>query len=525
MNKVNLIFLICINCIISNGQMVYTTPRTTITTIQPIINNYQELTTSTVIYWEKSGLEARTKITKIFQSHKQENQTQFFYDPFKNNFLVKIHDTINNETVREHSIPLPNIDGKLIFFIFDQKNKLNIYFDCPNQIKTSKISVQISDIKFLELFKNTWSFSSLKEALFTFKCNVRQSVQPGTIIYFNSNSFEGLSDYVTVLSFYHGGYDYSLELYENRNIYLILNGSSRIKLNRRVLNLNSDLYLFFRMNSLEIYENCSFDKNQAIGSWNTSLFNRKLTIETQLDYKIGNGINSILINAFCSFQKSSNSSIIDDSSKLYSSFLPKSDIIQQIDLFKSYISINSLAIDELLENEQRILFASRYYSNDNFFNRGINDYINGFSDGQHNFWLGLDLLNKVTTNGNFKLRIVAVNSANIEISEEYDYFKVGNYDEKFRLFVDNLLISSSKKNLYFFNKLDRFPFSTYDFGDNKYNSLSSSSGFWFSNTNNIINTFCFTCTFNNTNSVIVSLDGIENIESFNLKMYLVVINV
>ena len=171
MNKVNLIFLICINCIISNGQMVYTTPRTTITTIQPIINNYQELTTSTVIYWEKSGLEARTKITKIFQSHKQENQTQFFYDPFKNNFLVKIHDTINNETVREHSIPLPNIDGKLIFFIFDQKNKLNIYFDCPNQIKTSKISVQISDIKFLELFKNTWSFSSLKEALFTFKCN------------------------------------------------------------------------------------------------------------------------------------------------------------------------------------------------------------------------------------------------------------------------------------------------------------------------------------------------------------------
>jgi hypothetical protein len=161
-----------------------------------------------------------------------------------------------------------------------------------------------------------------------------------------------------------------------------------------------------------------------------------------------------------------------------------------------------------------ILFASRNYSVYNFFRRSISSYIDGFSDGQANFWLGLEYLNKLTSLYSYNLRIVATTTNHTNLIEEYSSFRVGNLSENFRLTLGKLI---SGKNGYFtvYNNTD---FSTIDFGNKKL-AKKYSAGYW--HTEN--KTYCFSCVDKlnlRISSTIVNLSYGRNIQIFTTKMFL-----
>ena len=107
---------------------------------------------------------------------------------------------------------------------------------------------------------------------------------------------------------------------------------------------------------------------------------------------------------------------------------------------KHFKDVHRLNFGQLVENEPKILIASRDHAEPEFFYKSISHYINGFSDGQANFWIGLDTLHKVTTKHEYKLRVVAYTNNNIEFVEEYLVFNVGNKSEGWRLNVAGLVL-------------------------------------------------------------------------------------
>ena len=157
-----------------------------------------------------------------------------------------------------------------------------------------------------------------------------------------------------------------------------------------------------------------------------------------------------------------------------------------MEIFNSY---NSLNFGNLVEIEPKILIASRDYADQEFFNRNLKEYIDGFSDGQSNFWIGLNILNKVTSVNDYKLRVVATNQDDTDFVEEYLYFRVGNYTENFKLIVKYLALGS---NSYFSNN-NGAEFSTYDKGPKKLLAYQNSGGYWHTDSNS----YCFTCVHKN----------------------------
>ncbi|CAF0946436.1 unnamed protein product, partial [Brachionus calyciflorus] len=131
---------------------------------------------------------------------------------------------------------------------------------------------------------------------------------------------------------------------------------------------------------------------------------------------------------------------------------------------------------------QRILISSRYKSKAGFWYRGIEDYRSGFSDGNMNFWIGLDILNKITQTYNYKLRIETMDGFYVE---EYAVFKVGSDTQKFLLTVSNPIIFNRNG----FANHNNIQFSAHNFGPDTSLAFHSSSGFWFRPTNY----FCQTC--------------------------------
>ena len=514
-----------------------TTPTITTTVLNPSIStmsssNVKDINPNlNVIYWEKCGLNGRTKITKIFQSSSgSSNQHQLSYNPLTNSFnyrLVQSNSTIANEL----NIPLTfKIDGLIILFSFTQIDTISIYFGCPNYSNGfSSLYINapgINQISRLDLIsQDALLFSSFKDALTTFGCNSKQTIQSGSILYFPY--IQSSLDILPIFQFYFNESKFSLNLNtKNGNIYLnTTDNSINIQLTSKPI-LNNEVYFYFTEESLQIYDSCdSIGRNRSTSLYSISLFNfDKLIIETSLKYKLGNGVISSLLNTFCSVQIKIDN--IDDSIRLYQTYLPSNDILNQIEQFRSFLTSglnNNLGIEELIQNEPKILFLSRDNNVDKqFFYRGIQDYINGFSDGQFNFWLGLDLLNKATNSNNYKLRIEAETKYG-NIYEEYSYFKVGNKSNNFKIEINDITV----KEGYSFDSIDGFTFSTFDFGDSRYLASIYFAGFWFSasSSGNQSNITCLTCLINDNNGTIfVQMAGYEKIEANLLKMYLIVRN-
>ena len=69
------------------------------------------------------------------------------------------------------------------------------------------------------------------------------------------------------------------------------------------------------------------------------------------------------------------------------------------------------------------------------FYRGWAEYKSGFGFLTGEFWLGLDKIYRLSSNGNYKLRVDLEELSGNTYSAEYDFFKVGIEGEKYNLSV------------------------------------------------------------------------------------------
>jgi hypothetical protein len=167
-----------------------------------------------------------------------------------------------------------------------------------------------------------------------------------------------------------------------------------------------------------------------------------------------------------------------------------------------------------LKNNPVILVASRHYSKMGFFNRSLADYKVGFTDGQFNLWIGLDILHKLTNANEFRLRIVALTKSKVKLMEEYSFVNVTGSRDKYRLVLGKLRTGKG-----FFASHNNTRFSTLDSG---YFKLARKyfSGFWHQKKK----TFCFNCVDDPSESIGSTFLKFRNqsFEVFSAKMYLVV---
>jgi hypothetical protein len=200
--------------------------------------------------------------------------------------------------------------------------------------------------------------------------------------------------------------------------------------------------------------------------------------------------------------------------------MPSTNIINQINTFNSKHSLN---FGNLIENEPKILIASRDNADSEFFNKNLNEYVEGFSDGQSNFWIGLNVLNKATTSNNYKLRIVATTQNDIDLIEEYFEFHVGDADSNYRLGVNRQTLGIVSNAKGFFELNNGAGFSTYDFGDHKNMSRNLAGGWW--HKEGMKNSYCFTCVnkmYAQGSAATISLAQLTDQDVLKTKMYLVV---
>ena len=205
------------------------------------------------------------------------------------------------------------------------------------------------------------------------------------------------------------------------------------------------------------------------------MFSNGLKIETSRHYYLGSAASDTLLQAFCNTnglidilnqnQTCISSAIVSTNvdvnmiaNLVHTQFLPSTEVVKKIETFNK---INSFSLGQLVENEPRILIASRDHADAKFFYNKMIQYVEGFSDGQSNFWIGLDTLHTVTNANQYDLRLVAITETGIEYVEEYLKFRIGNVTEKYKLEVSGLFTGSQG---YFANENNQ-QFSTYDYGN------------------------------------------------------------
>jgi hypothetical protein len=140
---------------------------------------------SMVIVWEKCK-EARTQITKIFQSLNYSNEITLYFDPSINVLILRtVYPNLDEES---KILRLPNFAGEILYFLFYEPGKFHIYYDCPSVSKI-RLHMELADfenIEAIQLYKNSKSFVDLEVALRKFSCRTVLTVIPGTGIYSKS---------------------------------------------------------------------------------------------------------------------------------------------------------------------------------------------------------------------------------------------------------------------------------------------------------------------------------------------------
>ena len=83
-----------------------------------------------------------------------------------------------------------------------------------------------------------------------------------------------------------------------------------------------------------------------------------------------------------------------------------------------------------------LVFQKRLDGSVDFY-RGWAEYKLGFGNRIGEFWLGLNKLHRLTSSGNYKLRVDLKNFAGNTYYAEYDVFEVASEGEKYKLSVGN----------------------------------------------------------------------------------------
>ncbi|RMZ95104.1 tenascin isoform X1 [Brachionus plicatilis] len=435
---------------------------------------------SLIIVWELSGLNSRSEITTIFQSNigKQNNITVSF-NPFIRSVIFET-DINNNKNITQQIIQSKN-DIKILFFMFNKEGSVTVLVDCPkiNQIKKQWKSDYVPMMTKIHLYKNTHSFSSIDSASLAFKCKDSIDIEPGTIVHFTGKinsigtlifSFEITNRTRTVIysfSFING--EFQVISSDDQILYIPMYGS-----------INDSFFLLFTTDGVEIYADCPSVRYWN-GFWPVSFFNNSIRIETFITFEKGNGKSYELLFTFCTVNNLSQ--IINENKAINSynsAFLPSHDQATKLDEF---FLDGRFPFGYLMRPVHRVLIASRENAQPSFFYRSINDYVEGFSDGKNNFWIGLDILNYVTDNHNYALRIEAENG---ELVEEYKVFKVGNRSLKYRLTVSEPF----DQNVKGFLRHNGLEFSAYNFGSYSSQAVKFNAFFWLKSDTNY---FCFSC--------------------------------
>jgi hypothetical protein len=516
-----------------------TTAPTTTTTIlastvtahsptRPLTTNFNF---SKVIVWEKCGVEARSEVTEIFKIKGSKYTFSLSYNPSINALISHTSYSISNSGNDKKILKLSSSKSEVLFFKFDNNNKLHIFVDCPSTSKTRYLmdilNVKINDE--LTIYNNADVFKNQEDALEKFRCRALTTVNSGTILYFNNNVATSVSS-TLLFSFYYRMEYFSIAL-DNGVITVISTNGVDVKI---VLGRNQGtqgLYLLFSPIGIKFFTSCPSNiKEEPNGIWKTTFFQQKIFIETSKVHQIGNAATDSILKLFCTTMyllsitsgnqtcinvteiKESIHVINDVNTNIFNNFLPSSLVMDKIAHFQLS---NIFPFGELLENDQRILIASRDYPETGFFKKTMNDYVEGFTDGQSNFWIGLETLHKATAAHEYRLRIVAITQSNLEIVEEYSVFKVGSAQDRYRLTVYGLTSGTNQK----FSLNNGYQFSNYDYGSDydRALALKNGGGYWHRSGQE----YCFSCETNVDKSLTVSLAQIEKINVFVTKMYLI----
>ena len=369
----------------------------------------------------------------------------------------------------------------------------------------------------LDLFTNAEGFDSMEKALESFQCRSLISVAPGSVVQFNGllmspkpvmttplplPTLTQTGNPTLIYSFNNNGIIYSFN-YLNGMFQIISSNGSEILINTTRPVPPNGFYLIFANNGLFIYDKCPHHNNQ-IGFWPTDMFRNKFRIETSRVFSVGNGASDDMLETYCSInsffainntishemcipanQVQNEMEIIQKTMKYSNLFLPNKDQMLKMDTFKA---LESDVFPFLVNSEHRILFASRQNAPTRFFNRPLMDYVEGFSDGQSNFWIGLDTLNKVTSTQKYGLRIEIVIDG-ILYAEEYSNLIVDS-KTSYKIILNGLK-TPSLVNFWQHNNTE---FSTFDSGKNVLVAKNLLGGFWHTPVAmNTENYYCFSC--------------------------------
>ena len=485
---------------------------------------------SVVIVWEKCGIIARTEVTEIFKFTHAQNEITLFYNPSINVLVFQTINLLNTTQIKKDNLKLPSVGGEILFFVFNEPGKMHIYLDCPSVSKTKYVMHldQLTLVEKVRVFVNTKLFRSLEVAMETFKCRSTITISPGTILHFHGHLT--LNGNVILISFLFQNIHFSISI-ESGHV-IVTTSSQTIELPLIYPITTNGIYIIFTHVSLQFFVTCPY--NQPVAAlWSTNMFNQKLMIETSRNHYQGSAASSILLYSFCNTNNilnilsqnqttclatsiiSENIHIVDNANLVYSQFIPSTNIMEKIDSFNA---INTINLGQLVENEPKLLIASRYKAGPRFFYRPLNEYVEGFSDGQFNFWIGLDTLNRVTSAHNFSLRVEATSPAGVTYAEEYLNFKVGDSAERYKLTVSGLYTGTNG----YFSRDNSVYFTTYDYGQTQY-AQQRAGGWW----HGASKYFCLTCEDRVNelgSSTNVYLSQANNVQIYFAKMYLLVRN-
>ena len=132
------------------------------------------------------------------------------------------------------------------------------------------------------------------------------------------------------------------------------------------------------------------------------------------------------------------------------------------------------------------VWQRRHYGSEDFF-RGWKSYTEGFGDLEHDFWLGLRHIHRLTKFGNNKMRFDLQDWDNKSRESTFDFVRLSDESDKFRILAGGYHGNAGDPfhtpNMD--DSMQSMRFSTYD-NDNDMNSKTScartfSSGWWFNN--------------------------------------------
>jgi hypothetical protein len=504
-----------------------------------VAKNYKNI----VFVWElccnANNNKNDTIVLKLNDDDERLTSVLVVHDEKSSKLLLKKYDNSNKKLETLKQIALRKSEQFITFHI-DKNGLMRTYIDCnypkdpENEKKNNNLNLTIDlkkmlNIKSFDFNENVYVYDNLAQISKIYKCPITTtSVLDGSILYFYDN-FNLKNHASNIISFKHDTIFYSI-CYKNKKIEITksdgLNSSIEIQLNPEH-DFTYGFYLYFKCSSIEIYDTCpsiNSLNNSYVGVWNTSIFANKIFIKTFRSYKASNGATPNTLEMFCSnvnlFSSAKNNRcssinknvfLFEETSKTYEKYMPL--------IFNKYLTLLSSSNLEgsiYLINHHTILVASRYNSNVNFFNRSLIEYEEGFTDGQHNFWMGLDNLHKLTNAHDLKFKIVAISKLKTKYVEEYSFVKVTNSSDNYRLILGKLVSGRYGYFAYYNNT----QFSTFDYGNMKL-AKDYLSGFWHKENK----TLCFNCVDDanaNISSNNLIMPNGKSVNFFSFKMYLVV---